>query len=102
MRSRYTAHVVGDTAYLARSWHPATRPAQLSLEPRRRWLGLVIKRVEAGGIGDGTGIVEYVARFKIDGRGHRLHEVSRFERHQGLWVYVDGELVGRTKPRGRR
>ena len=34
---------------------------------------------------------EYVARYKVDGKGHRLHEVSRFLKSGGLWYYRDGE-----------
>ena len=37
--------------------------------------------------------VEFVARYKINGRAHRLHEVSRFVREHGLWFYVDGDIA---------
>jgi SEC-C motif-containing protein len=37
-------------------------------------------------------IVEFVARYKVNGRAHRLHEVSRFVREDGRWFYVDGEV----------
>jgi SEC-C motif-containing protein len=30
-----------------------------------------------------------VARYRIRGRGERLHERSRFIREQGRWFYVD-------------
>ena len=40
--------------------------------------------------GDNEGVVEFVARFKIAGRGHRLHEISRFEKVDGRWLYLDG------------
>ena len=97
MRSRYTAHVVGDVEHLSKTWHPRTRPATLALEPSQRWLGLSVRRVEQGE--DGLeGVVEYVARFKVEGRGHRLHEISRFEKLDGRWFYVDGELVERRRP----
>ena len=99
MRSRYTAHVLGDVEHLAATWHPSTRPVHLALEPGQRWLGLTIRRVEAGGVKDDRGVVEYIARFKIDGRGHRLHEISRFERSNGTWIYVDGEIVERGRKR---
>ena len=36
--------------------------------------------------------VEFVARSKLGGRAHRLHEVSRFERIDGRWYYRDGDL----------
>jgi SEC-C motif-containing protein len=31
-----------------------------------------------------------VARYREHGRGHRLHEISRFVRENGRWYYVDG------------
>jgi SEC-C motif-containing protein len=38
------------------------------------------------------GTVEFVARSKLGGRAHRLHETSRFLRENGAWFYVDGDL----------
>jgi SEC-C motif domain protein len=92
MRSRYSAYVIGDADYLLATWHPDTRPGTLDLEDQRRWLGLTVKAVERGSEADVDGLVEFVARFKVDGRGHRLHERSRFVREQGLWFYRDGVL----------
>ena len=91
MRSRYTAFVLGEAAYLLATWHPDTRPSRVRLDERQRWLGLQVRATTAGGEDDTTGTVEFVARFKIDGRGTRLHEVSRFERVEGKWYYLDGE-----------
>tara|TARA_Y100001934_G_C12034529_1_gene622968 strand:- start:14 stop:340 length:327 start_codon:yes stop_codon:yes gene_type:complete len=93
MRSRYTAYVEGDTDYLLRTWHPDHRPDSLSLANNQKWLGLKIKGVEAGQQGAARGVVEFVARFKIGGKGHRLHEVSSFVREAGRWYYTSGELV---------
>ena len=93
MRSRYSAYVTGNTDYLLHSWHPAHRPTTVEHNPAQRWLGLKIKNTQDGGISDETGVVEFVARFKIDGRGHRLHERSRFTRLRGRWVYLDGSVV---------
>jgi SEC-C motif-containing protein len=90
MRSRYSAFVERDSAYLLDTWHPATRPSRVRFNPAQRWLGLSIKRCEAGSVEDDTGIVEFVARFKLDGKGHRLHETSRFDKIQGRWYYRDG------------
>jgi SEC-C motif domain protein len=87
MRSRYAAYVLRDTDYLLRTWHPRTRPATLALDDAH-WLGLEIKRHVAHG--DHAAQVEFVARFRVAGKGHRLHETSRFERVDGRWLYVDG------------
>lgn len=95
MRSRYSAFVVGDAEYLKRSWHPGYRPTQLTIDPQQRWLGLKIKDTLAGGPDDQSGEVEFVARYKIAGRGHRRHERSRFGRHNGQWVYLDGLAISK-------
>ena len=93
MRSRYVAFVLGDADYLLATWHPANRPRSLKFDVEQRWLGLRIKRTEKGLPGDDEGVVEFVARYKIQGRGYRLHEVSRFIRQRGKWLYVEGELL---------
>ena len=92
MRSRYTAFVLLDADYLLDTWHPTTRPRELTLDPDQRWLGLKVKRTEEGEAGDSAGVVEFVARYKIAGKGHRMHEVSRFSFVNGHWLYVDGDL----------
>src|SRR5690606_19345889 len=93
MRSRYSAYVLGLRDYLLATSHPDTRPDTLELDdtPGMRWLGLTVKRhVDAG---DGTAVVEFVARYKVGGASaKRLHEVSRFQRLAGRWVYLDGEF----------
>lgn len=99
MRSRYTAYVREDVDYLRRTWHPDNCPADLSFTPGQRWLGLKVVQCDAGGVDDEAGTVEFVARFKLVDRGHRLHEVSRFQRIDGQWIYMDGELVATEPPR---
>jgi SEC-C motif domain protein len=90
MRSRYSAFVVGNVDYLRATWHASTRPADLSLEPQTRWLGLDVKAVRV--LDADHAEVEFVARSRTGGRGHRLHELSRFVREDGRWWYVDGDL----------
>lgn len=92
MRSRYSAFALGDRAYLLRTWHPDTRPADLTLDPPGavRWLGLSVKRQQSTGAD--SAIVEFVARYRAGGGSAvRLHEVSRFVRVDGVWLYLDGE-----------
>jgi SEC-C motif-containing protein len=90
MRSRYVAYVRRQPDYLLRTWHSSTRPPTLDLEGDPvRWLGLQVRRVEAGSPDDRHGVVEFVVRYKIGGRAHRLHETSRFVREDGRWFYVD-------------
>ncbi|OYY93588.1 MAG: hypothetical protein B7Y41_11645 [Hydrogenophilales bacterium 28-61-23] len=110
MRSRYVAYVLEDEPYLLATWHPDTRPAvgsmrfsvdesgvplsdagsHFSQQPRPKWLGLSIKRRLL--VDENHGVVEFVARYKLNGRAFRIHETSRFERVDGRWFYVDGEV----------
>ncbi|MFL6671836.1 MAG: YchJ family protein [Massilia sp.] len=106
MRSRYTAYALKNEAYLLDTWHPSTRPAGpvIDQEEKIQWLGLEIKsalrlrqrKAELPEPPD-SDTVEFVARFKIGGRAHRLHELSRFVREPGAdgaqrWFYLDGSF----------
>jgi SEC-C motif domain protein len=92
MRSRYTAYTLGREDYLLATWHASTRPAALGLaeDISTKWLGLEVRRHEPQDAGHA--IVEFVARYKVGGRAHRLHETSRFVREDGQWFYVDGDI----------
>jgi len=106
MRSRYTAYTQRNEDYLRATWHPGTRPQDAILDPDEdlRWLGLEIKsalrlRQRKAELPDhpDSDTVEFVARFKVAGRAHRLHEVSRFLREPDpalggtpRWFYLDG------------
>ncbi|MEO8280441.1 MAG: YchJ family metal-binding protein [Ideonella sp.] len=90
MRSRYSAYVLRLTDYLLATWHPDTRPATLDADrPELRWLGLEVRRFEPLDAEHAT--VEFVARSKLDGRAHRLHETSRFILENARWYYLDGQ-----------
>lgn len=89
MRSRYTAHVLGDEGYLAATWHPDHRPRALGLDTGILWIGLEI--LEAQETGD-EAMVEFEARFLAGGRVDALRERSRFVRLAGRWFYIDGEM----------
>lgn len=93
MRSRYTAYTLLREDYLLATWHPSTRPHALDLaeDVPTKWLGLEVKRHQQQDAD--RAIVEFVARYKVNGRAHRLHEVSRFVREEGRWFYVDGEVT---------
>jgi SEC-C motif-containing protein len=93
MRSRYTAFTLKDSAYLAETWDPAGRPEDLNLEQDGTdWTGLRILAVRDGGEGDAAGEVEFKAHYRQGGRAGVLHEVSRFRRNGGQWVYLDGRF----------
>lgn len=91
MRSRYSAYARGAGDHLFRTWHPRTRPADVSIDPTTSWTGLEVLSTKLGAAEDDEGTVEFRAHF--DGRAGAgvLHEQSRFVRRAGRWVYVDGD-----------
>ncbi|MFA9216224.1 MAG: YchJ family protein [Sphingomonadaceae bacterium] len=104
MRSRYTAYTQRNEPYLMATWHASTRPQEpiVSQEEKLHWLGLEVKsalrlrqrKAEQGDASRDT--VEFVARFKLNGRAQRLHEISNFVREEVdgalRWFYVDGSF----------
>lgn len=92
MRSRYSAYVLQDADYLMWSWHPKTRPAEISGLDTQEWLGLEIVSKSKGSGLDATGSVEFAARFRSGDTEHVLRENSTFSRVSGRWVYMDGQV----------
>ena len=92
MRSRYVAYSLGDAAYLLATWHADSRPETLDLEtqPRAKWIGLEIRAHRQ--LDDDHAEVEFIARYRINGRAQRLHETSRFVREHDQWYYLDGDI----------
>jgi SEC-C motif-containing protein len=93
MRSRYSAYVKHAYDHLRVTLAEAERndfsPEQAkSWSESSDWLGLKILRTEAGGPGDDAGIVEFNARFRAGGKEHDHHEVAKFAREDGRWVYA--------------
>jgi len=99
MRSRYSAYTLNDSHYLSRTWHPATRPAQLDLSqgPHPNWLGLKVCNTSACSETTSNGTVEFIARYQAEGITGVIHEVSRFAKEGGRWFYVDGTLSQPTQ-----
>jgi SEC-C motif domain protein len=89
MRSRYSAFALERADYLLATWHSSTRPASLDFDAGAKWLGLEVREHKTTGVDAAE--VEFVARYRLDGRAVRLHERSRFVREDGRWFYVDGE-----------
>ena len=105
MRSRYTAYVLRNEAYLRATWWPDTLPEEsLTGADDVKWIGLSIttpaKRQPQDGQEDEAS-VEFTARFKVGGRAHKLHEISLFRRQADAagalrWYYVDGAFPDDT------
>lgn len=97
MRSRYTAYVEGAVDYVLQTTCAEARAAidRAELEGYCRGLrgmALQIVATEAGGPDDDTGVVEFAATLKSQGRRFVQHERSRFSREAGRWVYAGGEV----------
>lgn len=87
MRSRYSAFVVRDPAYLLRTWSAAYRPRDLHFDDDLHWTGLDILGRTGGSAFHTEGTVEFRARFTIDGRAGEQRENSAFLRIDGDWFY---------------
>ncbi len=109
MRSRYTAHVKGDLAHLERTLSSEQRKDFDAASAKRwaegsEWLGLTILRTEKGGPEDDTGLVEFTAKFRTDGKDHEHVETALFGREESRWVYTGqdsapGQTVRRETPK---
>ncbi|GAB1693324.1 YchJ family protein [Krasilnikovia sp. M28-CT-15] len=98
MRARYSAYARDDDAYVLASWHPETRPAQITADRGPSWVRLEVLDTTGGGMFDAEGTVEFRAHYRDHGRPGELYERSRFVRHDGHWVYwgpvrTDGGLA---------
>ncbi|MEV8325506.1 MULTISPECIES: YchJ family metal-binding protein [unclassified Kitasatospora] len=94
MRSRYSAFAAQDEAYLLRTWHPDTRPAEVDFDPALRWTGLEVVSTTEGGAFHAEGTVAFRAHWTEGREQGVLTEHSRFVRHEGAWVYLDALSLG--------
>ncbi|MEE1783853.1 YchJ family metal-binding protein [Streptomyces sp. SP17BM10] len=94
MRSRFSAFVVQDEAYLLRSWHPDTRPDAVDFDPALHWTRLEVDATTEGGAFHSEGTVAFRAYWTEGREEGVLKENSRFVRHEGAWVYLDALSLG--------
>ncbi len=93
MRSRFSAYALRLPRYLLATWDAATRPARIHLEDGITWRKLQIVDTDRGGYGDDEGMVRFRASYRTAEGAGILAERSRFRRHNGRWLYVDGDLL---------
>ncbi len=98
MRSRYTAFVKKELAWLRDSLHPGHRTdydeaSTRAWAERAEWHGLEILRTENGGPADQEGTVEFVASFTENRVRQEHHELASFQRTNGAWYYTSGKLL---------
>lgn len=99
MRSRYTAHALGNYDYLNESVHPDLRDEADHAEMQKwseavEWLGLDILSTKDGKETDERGEVSFEARYSVSGMPQSLREDAFFRRENGRWFYVDGNVYG--------
>lgn len=98
MRSRYTAFATGDVDYVMKTHDPDTvhqvdRESTEAWSKQSEWTGLEIVQTEAGGENDAFGAVEFVAHYKIKNTPIEHRERATFRKHNGTWLFVDGEQI---------
>ncbi|MGB1220327.1 MAG: YchJ family protein [Alcanivoracaceae bacterium] len=89
MRARYSAYVRHQDTFLMASWHPSTRPAELTHEPGLLWRHLDVSHSDHT---DDTGSVHFSATWQQGERWGILQEKARFTREAGHWYYLDGDV----------
>jgi SEC-C motif-containing protein len=88
MRSRYSGFVLQRSDYLLKTWDASHRPAEVDFDANTKWLGLQVKMHRTIDLEHAE--VEFVARYRVQGKASRLHELSRFVYRDGRWYYIDG------------
>jgi SEC-C motif-containing protein len=112
MRARYTAYATGDVDFIVES-HDPDRRGEVDRKNTElwangsEWLGLEITSTEKGAPEDDTGIVEFIARYKVKQTKIEHRERALFRKVNDRWAFVDGiEIKGppvvRTDPRTGR
>lgn len=98
MRSRYAAYVLEEIDYLIGTIHPdspgeADRRSTEAWAKAADWKGMEVVESQRGGESDDEGMVEFKAHFDIKGVPQQHHEKARFKRHNGRWMYLDGDEI---------
>ena len=112
MRSRYTAYAKHAYAHLERSLSAEQRKDYSPEDAKRwaeqsEWLGLTILRTEGGAAADQEGIVEFSAKYRVNGKEQEHVDTATFGREDGRWVYTGqqergGQTVKYEKPKPGR
>lgn len=89
MRSRYTAYVKVAEPYLKETLAPESRGDYNENDVREwakksEWLGLDILNAKGN-------TVEFVAKYRTQGKVLEHHEVSKFRKDGNRWFFVDGD-----------
>ena len=96
MRSRFVACRSGDVDHLLKTYHPRTvrkvRKDELQAWLNGKdWVCLAVEEVRKGGPKDKSGRVAFTAEYREGVQQFCHREISRFERLNGRWYFVDGK-----------
>ncbi|MHB8845881.1 MAG: YchJ family protein [Nitrospirota bacterium] len=98
MRSRYSAYVVKELAWLKTSLHPDHRgdydeASSKAWADRAEWHGIEILGTEKGGPGDQEGTVEFSVSFTESGVRQEYRERSSFAKAGETWYFTSGKVL---------
>jgi SEC-C motif-containing protein len=109
MRSRYTAYAKSAIDHIINSCVKDENIDEQSTRDwseKADWQGLTIVRTEKGSPADSEGVVEFIARYVMDGLKEEHHETARFIKKDGSWLYESGTVktgtVVRAEPKTGR
>ena len=96
MRSRYTAHAKKEFDYIFDTTHPDSRDENdrkgtAAWSRKLEWQWLKIQDVANGGPDDDTGTVEFIARYRKNGKAFDHHELAEFIKADDRWYFKDGQ-----------
>ena len=90
MRSRFSAFQLRDAVYVKETWDPIKRPKHLDFDQdERRWSHLEVVSKTGGCPQDERGVVEFKAKYELGDDTYLFHEISRFVKREGRWLYLD-------------
>lgn len=98
MRSRYTAYALHNESYLLTTWETTKRPEKINFSTEN-WTKLEIINITKGSDKDSLGSVEFKAYYLLENEQYVMNEISRFEKIEGKWLYLDGLLKSAGKVR---
>jgi SEC-C motif domain protein len=101
MRARYSAYekkaidFIVDTCLIDEE-HGIDKEGTKRWSEKSSWLGLKIMNTEKGAASDDEGVVEFKAEYVLDGLREKHHEKAYFQKKDGSWLYVEGEIIPET------
>jgi SEC-C motif-containing protein len=104
MRSRYSAFVLENAAYLLRTLHPSLPERQRPEAETLTLLRRACRAYEYPGMAvldskqeDDAALVLFLAHMKDHGKDSSFLEKSKFVREGGKWLYTTGEMCAATE-----